>query len=516
MFRHAISLRIAFALLPCVLGTSSLQSQARVSAPAADGALVAITHVTVIDVGAGRRQSDRTVVLRGARITAVGPARSTRVPAGTRLIDGRGRFLTPGLWDMHAHFGTDALVRRSVFPLFIANGVTGARDMWGDCDSVCAADEADVSAPAPVVRAWERDVARGALVGPRIVAGSAIFEGPKPYAAGAYAIHSADEGRARVRLARSRGAAFIKVLPSLPRDPYLAVVDEARRQGLYVVGHVPMTMSTFEVAAAGQRSVEHMDDLLGRMAYGTCAARPEAAAAALDAISARRDSGDAIRGAARANYYRVLAEGYDAARCDSLFSFFRQRGTWRVPTLVVEHTMTVLQLGDTSVARDPRLAHMPAALRNEWREFAKSSARRFSEGERAAFGEFLDRDLRLVGAMHRAGVRLLAGTDEMVPFVMPGFALHDELALLVEAGLTPLEALRAATIDPARFLGATDSLGTVAPGRIADLVLLDADPLADIHNTTRIRAVVANGRVFDRAALDALLAEASGAASEAR
>lgn len=248
-----------------------------------------------------------------------------------------------------------------------------------------------------------------------------------------------------------------------------------------------------------------MDDLLGRMAYGTCSTRPEAAPAALAAIRARRDSSDASRGQARAHYYRVLAEGYDAGRCDALFSLFRRRGTWRVPTLFVERTMTLLQLGDTSVATDPRLTFMPATLRNEWREFAASSARHFSDGERASFTAFLDLDLQLVGAMHRAGVPLLAGTDEPGPFVMPGFALHDELALLVRAGLTPAEAIRAATLDPARFLGATDSLGTVARGKIADLVLLDADPLLDVRNTTHIRAVVANGRLLDRAALDALL-----------
>jgi hypothetical protein len=503
MFRRSV---VPSALLfgSCALGVASLGAQA--SSVAVRGtATVAITHVTVIDVAAGVGVPDRTVLVRGTRIVGVVPAARAPSLAAANVVDGRGRYLIPGLWDMHAHFGTDSLVRRSIFPLFVATGVTGVRDMWGDCDSACAPDQADVSAPAPVVRAWQRDVARGALVGPRLVAGSAIFEGPKPIAGGAYAIHSAKEAREKVRLAKRRGAAFIKVLPSLPRDAYLAVVDEARRQKLEVVGHVPATMSAFEASAAGQRSIEHMDDLLGRMAYATCASRPESPSEALNAIVARRDSGDASRAAARANYYRVLAEGYDETRCDTLFSLFRRHGTWRVPTLIVERTMTLLQLGDTAVAGDPRLASMPAALRDEWREFAKSSARKYSEGERTAFTGFLNQDLRIVGEMHRLGVPLLAGTDEPVPFVFPGFALHDELQLLVQAGLTPAEALRTATLNPARYLGATDSLGTVAAGKIADLVLLDADPLLDIHNTTRIRAVVANGRLLDRAALDSLL-----------
>jgi hypothetical protein len=234
-----------------------------------------------------------------------------------------------------------------------------------------------------------------------------------------------------------------------------------------------------------------MDDLLGRMSYPSCATNA-------DSISARRSG-------PRFSFYRSLVRGYEAKRCASLFTTFAIRHTWRTPTLVVEQTMLTLELGDTSIIADPRMRFIPADLREGWTAFARAAARHFSHDDSLATTTLLSLDRKLVDEMKLRGVQLLAGTDESAPFVMPGLSLHDELALLVKAGLTPLEALQTATINPARFLGATDSLGTVATGKIADLLLLDADPLVNIHNTTRIAAVIANGRLFDRAALDSML-----------
>jgi len=458
---------------------------------AQDSESVAIVHVTVVDVLKGIELTDQTVIIRGHRIKTMGPGSHVQVPSGTRVVNGRGRFLVPGLWDMHAHFDGDQLVRHSVFPLFIANGITGARDMAGDCDSICPND---AFTRAPVVRSWQQDIERGTLIGPRLVVASALFEGEQPSFPGSYSIHSTNEARQKVQLAKAHGADFIKVLPSLSRDQYMAIVDEAAKQGMYVVGHVPMSVSAADVSEAGQRSIEHMDDLLGRMSYPSCTVNP-------DSVAARRSG-------RRFDFYRLLVGGYDAARCRSLFTTFVKNRTWRVPTLIVERTMLTLELGDTSVVADSRTRFMPRELREGWKAFARSEARHYSFEDSTAVTSLLSLDGHLVGQMHRAGVQLLAGTDEPAPFVMPGFSLHDELGLLVKAGLTPIEALRTATINPARFVGATDSLGVVAQGKIADLLLLNADPLIDIHNTTRIAAVVANGRFFDRAALDRMLQSA--------
>jgi imidazolonepropionase-like amidohydrolase len=502
-----------------LLGTTTPDLHAaQVPVRAPDGP-VAITHVTVIDVATGTRLPDRTVLLRDRYITALDTAGRVRVPGDARRVEGRGRFLIPGLWDMHGHTGGDRLTRGNTFPLFIANGVTGVRDMWGDCDSVCAVDAADNDRPvsAAVVSRWKRDISRGALIGPRLVAASAMFDGPSPDFPGTYAIHSPDEARARVRLARARGADFIKVLNGLSRESYLAIIDEATQQGLPVAGHVPFAMTPREVSSAGQRSIEHWGDVVdfGSAGYkASCSNQPDALREALQAARATQDTSKATLARLRAHYLHVLTTNYSEALCAALFAEFARNGTWRVLTLITARNYEVTRLGDTLLAADPRLRYVDAATRSAWLEAAPIGPRvqRLTE-DSAATVAYLNLVLSLPGAMQRADVPLLAGTDEPNPWVTPGFSLHDELALLVQGGLTPIQALQTATINPARFLGATDSLGAVAVGKLADLVLLDADPLADIHNTTRLVAVFTAGRYFSRAALTALLTQAARMAS---
>jgi hypothetical protein len=430
-------------------------------------------------------------------------------------VDGRGRFLIPGLWDMHAHLVGDRVVRTNMFPLFIANGITGVRDMWGDCDSVCATDDADIRRPvtAAVVQRWKRDIGSGGLIGPRIVASSAIFEGPSPMFPGSYAIRSPDEAREKVLLAKQHGVDFIKVLPGLSRESYLAIVDAAKRQGLPVAGHVPFAMTPIEVSDAGQRSIEHVDDIVGLGPYASliCSGQPDSVRAAFAAMRMTRDTGAMARARLQTAYRLRLAESYSDTLCAGVFGQLARNGTWRVPTLVAHRNGPMGRLGDTLVVSDPRLRYVDTRIRALWLQPPPTTPPQTGE-DSAAIRGVVRLVLSLPGAMQRAGLPLLAGTDEPNPWVIPGFSLHDELALMVNGGLTPLEALRTATINPARFLNATDSLGVIAPGKLADLVLLDADPLVDIHNTVRIAAVIMNGRVFARSELDQLLVGAARAA----
>ena len=478
---------------------------------------VAITHVTVIDVGSGRSLPDRTVLIRGRHIATVDTAPSTRLPQGTRQVDGRGRYLIPGLWDMHVHLVSDRLVRHNIFPLFIANGITGVRDMWGDCDSICATSDSDARRPVPAstVQRWKQEIRDGVLLGPRIVAASALFEGPAPMFPGSYAIHSADEAREMVRRAKEHGADFIKVLPGVSRESYLAIMDEANRQGLPVAGHVPFTMTSMEVADAGQRSIEHLEDLLALGSYShlSCYRDPEAVQTAFASMRMTRDSAERAR--RQTDFRRLLTGNYSEELCAGVFAHLARKGTWRVPTLAVHYQGPMARLGDTLVIANPRLRYVGSGIMEGWRRPLPTVPPRTAD-DSAAIRAVARLSVAIPGAMHRAGVPLLAGTDMPNPWVIPGFSLHLELALLVEGGLTPLDAIRTATINPARFLNATDSLGSIAPGYVADLVLLDANPLADIHHTERIRAVLVNGRLLERSELDQLLAEAERAAGEGR
>jgi len=364
------------------------------------------------------------------------------------VVDGSGKFLIPGLWDFHVHALFDPEAARTFLPRFVAAGVTGIRDMGGSLE---------------VLRAVRWALLAGTLVGPRIVAAGAVIDGPEPVdpSVSIAVGDSATASAALDSLVRA-GADFVKVYTLLPREVYFVLLREAWRRGLTVAGHVPESVSVREAADSGQRSIEHLRD----------------------------------------EVEPLCARAADPS-CSRLLDTLRARGTWLVPTLVVLRVKAILD--DSSLVRDPRLGAVPPFVRGGWEGIRERAQERPADYWRERRARFFD-ELALTGAAWRAGVPLLAGTDAGALFTYPGSSLHDELVQLVRAGLTPAAALRAATLDPARFLGAADSMGTVAAGKVADLVLLDADPLADIRNTQRIAAVVLRGRRLDRAALDSLAA----------
>jgi imidazolonepropionase-like amidohydrolase len=449
-------------------GLASLHAQAPPAGAATDSAPVAIIHVTVVDVASGSRLGDRTVIVRGRRIAAVAPAGSLGTPPGARVVDGSGRFLIPGLWDMHTHVG-----RPDDLTLLVANGVTGARVMSGMPQHVT----------------WRRDVARGAMVGPRLVLAGPILEGPPPESLaavidmeGKVLVRTADDATAAVRAQKAAGYDFIKIYNNLSRPAYEGIVAEARRAGMPVAGHVPFAIGLRGALGAHQSSIEHLRGYVQELVPASAPQQP----------------GADLRS-------RTLAWQFaDTTRVRALAAATRAAGAWNCPTLMS-------RLYDGTQADVDAFLSSPAAayIAPEWRASLADRRRipwlsNFSGQDFANAVAGHARQDALVRALRDAGAGILAGTD-LDPW---GFTLHDELRRLRGAGLTALEALRTATLNPARYLGATDSLGTVAPGKLADLVLLDADPLSDIENTTRIRAVVANGRVFDRDALDTLLAAA--------
>lgn len=383
------------------------------------------------------------MVVRGDRIVYAGPASLAPSLDGARLIDGAGKFLIPGLWDMHVH-GFLYVFSDFAGPLMIANGVTGARDMGYYIDTTLR---------------WKRDIAAGKVIGPRLVTGVRV-DGPVNEARFIAHVKSAEDGaRAVDTLARGKDgtprADFIDIENRVPRAAYFNLARESKKIGVSFAGAVPESVSVIEASDAGQRSVEHEDDLMR-----SCPSRSR-------------------------------------STCDSVVRTLVRNNTAVTPTLVKYQPPAHMF---DSASTHPELAkYVPGLVKGGWINRASSVAKGDSMSVRSHFS--FDRTRQL----HAAGVKLLAGTDTPQPFVFPGFSLHDELALLVQSGLTPLEALQTATINPADFFGMQGALGTVEKGKIADLVLLNANPLENISNTRRIAAVIANGRLFDRAALNALL-----------
>ncbi len=436
----SLMIRVTALVLVGVVPTNAQQ------APTA--ALLVFDGVTVVDVEQGKLVPDQRVVIAGNHIQAVGNSRVMKVPKGAQVVEAQGKYLIPGLWDLHVH--PDTLM--SFYPLFIAHGVTGIRDAY-----------AFISVETQV--RWWHEILAGTRVGP-----------PRQLLAGQNPATGYDDMVAR----KAAGVNFLKLYPFTPE-----AAADARRAGLPFGGHVYGEASALEASDSGMSIIDHVNSSGG-----------------LDALCTG-DSGD-------------------FEQCRQAAETFKRNGTWWAPTLVIHASFH--SYDEQLSASMPIFNRLAGLVQAFW----KKGSPLLRHGNwlrdsihagtlRAQHHDSTADSLGFLRIAQRVGLPILAATDMGSPNVMkmlPGFSLHTELAMLVAEGLTTLNALQSATLNPAKMLHATDSLGTVAPGKLADLVLLDANPLADITNTTTIRAVVANGRYFDRAALDKLLTEAQANPSD--
>jgi imidazolonepropionase-like amidohydrolase len=448
---------------------------------------LALSHVTVIDMTGARPKPDMTVLITGNLITGIVKDNHVHIRHGARIVDARGKFLIPGLWDMHVHFTRID----TTLPLFVANGVTGVRNMGGDLDDLLR---------------WRTDVRAGKVIGPEIVTCGPIIDGPDPAAHGpTIVVSDPAEARAAVDSLKQRGADCVKVYDKLPRDAYFAIIDEAKKQSLPVVGHVPLSITSIEASDAGQKSIEH----LGTILEGSSSLGSDLFSAEKSLPPVKDPSEFPRRLAARGT--RML-DTYDPQRAAEIFAHFVKNQTWQVPTLEVKYTQTFID--ELFRKGDDRLKYIPAADHQWWRPTTNFFARYRTQDYISYRQRLWQKEVDLVRAMHRAGVPFMAGTDLSGAYIFPGFSLHHELELLVQAGFTPIEALQTATLNPAIFLGELKSQGTIEKGKLANLVLLDASPLDDIRNTKKINAVILDGSFLSRAELNKLLAEAAAAVNK--
>lgn len=444
----------AFVWLAGTLATAQLTPEAQQS-------VLALTNVTVIDTTGVRANERATVVITGDRITEIGEPDKLSIPRGAQTVDGTGKYLLPGLWDMHMHL---SFVSESALPLLIANGVTGICDMGGDLDQI---DQ------------WREQIAKGTRPGPRIIRAGPVLDGPRKEE-GLYrlTINNPAEARPAVESLKKRGVDFLKVYHFLSRDSYFALAAEAKKQGISFSGHIPNGVSPREASDAGQRRLEHT-------------------AVLLQALIALENKEGRTQKQLTADAFDKLAGEEGTA----LFQAMAKNGTWHAPTLVVAQSF--LLRPEMAAKPDDRRKYIAGITKEHW-EKHNPVPQNISAEDMAERKKALEKMFGIVGAMRRAGVSILAGTDPPTRDVFPGFSLHDELALLVRAGLSPLEAIQAATLNAAKCLG-LDSYGTVEKGKLADLVLLEADPLAAIANTQKIAAVIVAGKFLPKAALQEML-----------
>ena len=445
----------------------------------------AITGVNVIDVEAGAVLANRTVIVESGRIRSV--TIGAEAPAGVRVIDGTGKYLIPGLWDMHAHL-RHPLAPDLIMPQFVANGVTGVREMNSDCDQP-AEDQICLTQ----MQEWRRQIERGERIGPRFVALSSFIVNP-PWN------YSVTEQQVQQLVARfdSQSVDLIKVYYRLSPDALRMLIDAARHHDIAVSGHLPLRMTSIEASNAGLRSLEHARDFLFDCFPGS-----------------REFRSTAMSQNPPMAVMRSMVEDHEPAVCDAVFRTFARNETWYVPTHVTRRMDAFAD--DTAFRNDARSKYIPADVWKEWQADAdRMVALDPSPEGRRVVQSFYEKGLELTRRAHAAGVKIMLGTDAGDTYVFFGSGLHDELGEFVKAGLAPADALRAATLRPAEFLGLDAEYGSVQPGRHADLVLLDANPLESIANTRAIDAVILGGRILDRAQLERMLQEVeSGVAARA-
>ena len=447
-----------------------------------------IAGAAIVDVVDGGLRNGQDILIESGQIVNVGPE---LVADGALRIEAGGLYVIPGLFDMHVH--SSKLSPVLMHPLFVAAGVTAVRDMGG-----CVGIEDAFVACIEEKREWNRAVAAGEMVGPRfdqvtslaINGGREIPAGMDPALGGA----TAAGARQRVVLDSHRGVDFLKPYTMLPREGFLALASEAQKAGLYLAGHKPLAVSAEEAIIAGQRSIEHAFLFIWECYPGMPELR----------------SADNLRRVFTHELRVAMLDGHDARQCAELHRRMVAGGTAFVPT----HTTRKLDAYATDEAfrSDPRLRYIPGPLRRMWLGDADGMARRAGEIGQESYMDFYRFGIEQTGIAHRAGVTVLAGTDAPDSFAFPGTGIHDELDHLVEAGMTPLEALRSATLEPARFLGIENLAGNVVPGARADIVLLGTNPLEDIRGVRDIEKVILAGAVYHRKDLDQMLAGVESAA----
>jgi len=416
-----------------------------------------------VDVKSGNIFPNRTVAIDSNRISAIYDSEIV-CSGSTNVIDGKGKYLIPGLWDMHAHYKWD---RVEIDPLLIANGITGVREMWGDMPEFVKVPKntqlEDMGSP---------DV---------YLSGDLIDGNPPSFPFGCLVVTTPDEAIDVVKKQIDKKVDFIKVYGSLSEECFMAIAMEAKKRNIPFAGHIPDKVSINKAIEAGMASSEHL--------YGF------------------------LEGCIPQNYYEnppksmeEFISRFPESRFDSLCSLLAMSSMWICPTLTVNRAMSYLN--DSAFTKDNRIAYLPNSVIEIWNQkmnpYTKGQIDTFANSRRERYLF----ELSLIGKMNEKGVKFIAGTDFPNPYVFPGFSLHDELSLMVKGGMPTQDVLRSATLNAAVFMNKEDDFGSVEVGKLASLVLLNKNPLENIENTKSIEIVIIRGKVFNRNALDSMLAQA--------
>ena len=424
-------------------GSDNMSALADISKgiPGSHSSTLAIVGATLVDGTGATPVADSAVVIENGRIKAVGPRSKVKIPKNANIVDAAGKFLLPGLWDMHAHFE-----QVEWGPIYLAAGVTTVRDCGNEFEFITAVRNA---------------IAQNRGLGPRLLL-AGIVDGAGPLALGVQRVDTPDQARQWVDRYHDAGFQQMKIYSSVKLEELKAVADEAHRLGMTVTGHVPQGLDAFQTIEAGQDQINHLHYIVDIM------------------------HAPFPKDMSRVDRMKASAElNLDSPEAQKAITFLKDHHT------VVDPTMALFELFGATTAKPP--ASFEPGIEKIAPELAQPLTDVEPPSERSEIGEkVFQKDIAVVGALHKAGIPIVAGTDQAVP----GYSLHREIELYVQAGFTPMEAIQAATVVPARAMHLEKDTGTVQKGKRGDLILINGDPLQDIHNTRNVEYVISNGTMY--------------------
>ena len=423
---------------------------------------ITIRHINIVDVKTGAINHNQIVYIKGNMIDSIGKDNNENKKNLGIELDCPNKYLIPGLWDMHLHdIGSTEDTKQFIIPILLANGITGLRNMWGTKEYIALRDS----------------VNQNLIVAPRMVVGTPLVNGPLPFFQGSVTIKSTHEIPAIIDSLHNEGYDFIKVYSFLQHDLFFALAKYCNEKHISFEGHVPIGVTAEDASDAGIKSVEHLFGLRKSFSVkGEQLIKPWE---------------DEMLGTSTSQFEVLLKSEsstlqFDTIKAKTVTAILIANHTPVVPTLVACIGYT---FNRDTLMQSASMAYVPRALKQYWYD-----TRGMMNFEKDMFKNFS----QMLSFIHKQGMMIMAGTDCENPFVVPGFSLHDELELYVKAGLTSLEALQTATLNPAIFLHNEKELGTVTKGKLADLVILEKNPLLDIKNTKSINAVIMNGHLIDK------------------
>ena len=445
-----------------------------------------IKNITTIDPIDGLREN-QTIIIKENRIFKIADSDKLKLHSSNDIIDGSEKFMIPGLWDAHIHFAYMENIADRMLDLFFCYGITSVRDIGGRIEFVKKWKDEALKDPTSMPRVK--------IAGPLLDGMPNVYDGSRPQnpelSVGLATIEDVNEMIASLI---DQDVDLLKAYEMLTPEQFQRITKLARENGLKVTGHVPLSMDVISASNAGMNSMEHLRNIELSCASNAVELLSQRQTLLFDG---RDDTGAALRSRIHSAQRQNAIENYDESVADKVLSVLAKNETWQIPTLALNMAFVDRPFSDPQFQQS--FKYLPSEIEKAWKERIEA----FSETPLNEFNmNYHQWQLEMVKRIHDYEIPIMAGTDCPIFFLTPGLSLHTELETLVRAGVTPLDVLKTATYNPARYFNMENELGTISEGKIADLLILDANPLMNISNTQKVNAVIKDGRYHSRSDLD--------------